>query len=152
MDMYHGCIEQYYSITTCKVEKILVVHACTYVGVYVVCVSQVLKLMGLIVEQIAVRLFFNSYWTINKLDVAYSKTWDHMYKMAAVLQRMSEVMRDMSQSSYLLVKEQVACSCWKYSHINPDKNYSEEPPTLVMEGQEDYKEHFNISGKFELII
>lgn len=69
--------------------------------------------------------------------------------MAAVIQCMSEVMRDMPQSSYLLVKELVACSCWKYSHFSPDKNYSEEPPTLVMEEKDDYKEHLNISGKFE---
>lgn len=70
-----------------------------------------------------------------------------MSKMAAVVCRMSETMKDMSQSSYLSVKELLASSSWKYLHDCPDRRHTQEPPKIVMEGEGDYKECFNISGK-----
>ena len=72
--------------------------------------------------------------------------WDHMNKMAAIILSMCETTKDMPHSSYLSVKELLASSSWKYLHDCPDRKHTKDPPKIVMEGENDYREHFYISG------
>ena len=90
----------------------------------------------------------NVYTTLldNLWSLMYRKLWDHMNKMAAIILRMCEIMKDMPHSSYLSVKELLASSSWKYLHDCPDRKYVMEPPRIVVEGDKHYREHFHISG------
>ena len=71
-----------------------------------------------------------------------------MKKMADIIMCMAETMKGMSHSSYLSVKELLSCSSWKYMHECPDRKHTQEPPRIVMQGEDDYKEHFQIAGEF----
>ena len=73
-----------------------------------------------------------------------------MRKMAAVLLRTAEVMQGMLRASYLAVKELMASSTWRYLHQHSDRKYDDQPPKVIMTGDDDYKEHFEIAGKFLL--
>ena len=33
-------------------------------------------------------------------------------------------------------------------HECPDRKHTQEPPRIVMQGEDDYKEHFQIAGEF----
>ena len=70
-----------------------------------------------------------------------------MKKMAAVILHMSDTMTEMPHSSYLSVKELLDSSSWKYLHECPDRKHFKEPPKIIMENHDDYREQFNISGK-----
>ena len=69
-----------------------------------------------------------------------------MTKMAAVLLETSEIMMRMPHSAYLSAKEQLASPMWKYSHECLEQKHTDSPPQVVLEGDSNYKEHFNISG------
>lgn len=60
----------------------------------------------------------------------YRDLWDHMSKMAAALQHMSETMKIMPHSSYLSVKELVASPSWKYIHNCPDRKNTHMPTKI----------------------
>ena len=69
-----------------------------------------------------------------------------MTKMAAVLSEVSSAMNRMSSSQYLSVKELVASTLWKYTHQCPEPKHPRSPPTVALEGEDSYKEQFNIAG------
>ena len=82
----------------------------------------------------------------NMCCINHRKLWDHMTKMAAVLSEVSSAMNRMSSSQYLSVKELLSSSMWKYAHQCPQQKHVETPPPVVLSGDSDYKEHFNIAG------
>jgi len=71
-----------------------------------------------------------------------------MKEMAAVLMHVSSAMNQMSSSAYLSVKELLVSPTWKYSHECPEQKHPNAPPAVVLEGENDYRNHFNISGMY----
>lgn len=69
-----------------------------------------------------------------------------MTKLAAVMTGLSHAMNKMSSAGYLSVKELLTSPMWKYAHTCPVQKHPKAPPTLVLEGDENYHEHFNIAG------
>ena len=80
-------------------------------------------------------------------DFSHRLLWDHMNKMAAVLLSTADVMKGFLRSSYLAVKELIAFPSWKYLHHCPERKHTDQPPQVVMKGEDDYQEHFEIAGK-----
>ena len=74
--------------------------------------------------------------------------WDHARKISAIVLRMSQTMKDMPHPFYLSVKELLVSPTWKYLHSCPDRSHTHEPPKVIVNGENEYTEHFNISGKF----
>ena len=69
-----------------------------------------------------------------------------MNKMAAVLLCTADVMNDLQQPSYLAVKELTASPTWKHLHQYPEHKHPDHPPQIILTGDDDYKEHFEIAG------
>ncbi len=69
-----------------------------------------------------------------------------MSKMAPVLLRTADVMNGMHRPSYLAVKELMASPKWQYSHHYPERNHPDQPPKIIMMGDKDYKQNFEIAG------
>ena len=69
-----------------------------------------------------------------------------MTKMAAVLSEVSKAMNRMSSSAYLSVKELLVSAAWKYSHDRSQQKHLREPTPVMLEGEQNYSECFNISG------
>lgn len=76
--------------------------------------------------------------------------WDHMTKVAAVLSNVSQAMNKMSSPSYLSVKELLVSPMWKYIHDCPEQKHSKSPPTVALEGANNYHEQFNIAGNWTI--
>ncbi len=74
-----------------------------------------------------------------------------MRKMAAVLLRTADVMKSLLRPSYLSVKELMASPTWRYSHHYTERNHPDQPPKIIMTGDDDYKEHFEIAGACNLV-
>ena len=71
-----------------------------------------------------------------------------MSKMASVLLQMADVMNGMERPVYRAVKELVASPTWKYSHQHQERMHTDQPPQIIMRGDDDYKEHFEIAGSY----
>lgn len=78
----------------------------------------------------------------------FSQLWDHMNKMAAVLLCTADVMKGLQWPSYLAIKEMMASPTRRYTHHYPEQKHSSKPPQIILTGDEDYKEHFEIAGMY----
>ena len=71
-----------------------------------------------------------------------------MSKMASLLLRMADDMNGMQRPAYRSVKELLVSPTWKYLHNPPERKHPDKPPQIIMRGEDDYKEHFEIAGTY----
>lgn len=74
-----------------------------------------------------------------------------MSKMAAVLLRTADVMKGLLRPSYLAIKELMVSPTWRYSHQYPEQKHPDHPPQIILTGDGDYKEQFEIAGMCTIV-